>query len=153
MKKLLLGLLVLASLSVASAQGRLFGEALGGDLRLAPGFSLSLNATAGAERLLGPLDLRGGVAIAAAGGGASFGIFADVLYPLELQSVKLNLGGGLGLQFGGGSEFDLRGIAGLEFPIQSYFSLLTELRLVLGFAGGGTAVGLDILVGPRVYFR
>ncbi|MER3479654.1 MAG: hypothetical protein C4327_04010 [Meiothermus sp.] len=140
------------AISVASAQGRLFGEALGGQLVLVPSFGLSLDLAAGAERLLGPLDVRGGLSILAAGGGSSFGLFADLLYPVRASNLKVNLGGGISLTAGGGTSFGLRGIAGLEFPLERYFSLLTELQLGVSFAGGGSSVGLGIVLGPRVYF-
>ncbi|PZA06833.1 hypothetical protein DNA98_11530 [Meiothermus sp. Pnk-1] len=152
MKRLWIALVAALAVSVASAQGRLFGEALGGELSLVPGFGLSLGATVGAERLLGPLDARGGVVIAAAGGAASFGLFADVLYPVQASNLNFNLGGGVGLTAGGATAFGLRGIAGLEFPLERYFSLRTELQLGVSFAGGGSGVGLSIVVGPRVYF-
>lgn len=147
----MLGLLVIASLSVDSAREPLFGAALAARLQIIQGFSLPLAATAGAERLLGPLDLRGGVSLGAGSGStASFGILADMLYPLPLESLKLDLGGGLGLETGGGTEFDLRGIAGLKFPVNTSFFLHTER--ITGFAGG-SGVGLGIVVAPRVYFR
>lgn len=67
MKRVWIVLVAVLAISVASAQGRLFGEALGGELSLVPGFGLSLGVAAGAERLLGPLDVRGGITIGAAG--------------------------------------------------------------------------------------
>lgn len=152
MKRVWIVLVAVLAISVASAQERLFGEALGGELSLVPGFGLSLGVAAGAERLLGPLDVRGGITIGAAGGASSFGIFADLLYPIRASNLKVNLGGGIGLAAGGATAFGLRGIAGLEFPIESYFSVLTELQLGVSFAGGGSSVGLGIVVGPRVYF-
>lgn len=152
MKRLWVALMAVLAISVASAQGRLFGEALGGQLVLVPSFGLSLDLAAGAERLLGPLDVRGGLSILAAGGGSSFDLFADLLYPVRASNLKVNLGGGISLTAGEGTSFGLRGIAGLEFPLERYFSLLTELQLGVSFAGGGSSVGLGIVLGPRVYF-
>jgi hypothetical protein len=152
-KKWILGLLVIAGLSVASAQGRTFGEALMGELTITPAFAIRLDLAAGIERLLGPLDVRGEVSIGAGGGTSEFGVGADVLYPLPLESVWLNLGGGLGFDsVGGAAIFGLRGIAGAEFPVTTAFSLRTELRLILGFGNGGSNVGLSLVAGPRVYF-
>ncbi|HEU4741442.1 MAG TPA: hypothetical protein VFS50_07595 [Meiothermus sp.] len=152
MKRLWIMLVVALAISVASAQGRLFGEALGGELSLVPSFGLSLDVAVGAERLLGPLDVRGGLNVGAAGGASSFGVFADLLYPIRASNLKINLGGGVGLTAGGATSFGLRGIAGLEFPLERYFSILTELQLGVRFAGGGSSVGLGIVLGPRVYF-
>ncbi len=152
MKRLWIALIAVLAISVASAQGRLFGEALGGELSLVPSFGLSLSVAGGAERLLGSLDVRGGLGIAAAGGGSLFSLFADLLYPVRASNLKVNLGGGVGLTAGGATSFGLRGIAGLEFPLERYFSLLTELQLGVSFAGGGSSVGLGIVLGPRVYF-
>jgi len=152
-KKLILGLLVVASLSVASAQGRLFGEVLSGELQLVPSFGLSAAVTAGAERLLGPLDLRGGLALSAGGGGAVFALGADVLYPIPLEGLSLDLGGGLQLRTGNPTVFGLRGIVGLEFPLQRDFSLRVEAQPTIFFGGGGSEFNLSLVFGPRVYFR
>jgi uncharacterized membrane protein (GlpM family) len=152
-KRLILGFVLVAMVSVASAQGRWFGEALSGELSLVPSFGLSAEVTVGAERLLGPLDLRGGFALSAGGGSALFALGADVLYPIPLESLKLDLGGGVRLRTGGTTVFGLRGIAGLEFPVQGAFALRVEAQPTLFFAGGGSEFDLSIVVGPRVYFR
>ena len=147
MKKLFFGVLVMFSLGFA--QGRLFGEALAAELSLVPGFGISANAAIGAEQVLGPLDLRGGLGFSSGGG---FGLFADVLYPIQGQSLKFNLGGGLQISSGGGSAiFGLRGIAGLELPIERYFSLLIELRPIVFFVGS-SGFDMGVVLGPRVYF-
>ncbi|MER3483094.1 MAG: hypothetical protein C4332_08055 [Meiothermus sp.] len=76
-----------------------------------------------------------------------------MFYPVRLEAVKLNLGGGIGFQSAGGTAlFGIRGIGGAEFPVTTAFSLLTELRLLVGFGNGGSNVGLSLVAGPRVYF-
>lgn len=160
MKKLLV-LLVLFVLSGALAQGRVFGEAVSGQVSVVPAFGMSLGLQAGMENLLGPLTLRGGAAVAVGDVGGTtatvFGLNADVLFPFRLQGPNLyaGLGGGLAvIAAGGGSAtgFQLRGILGLEFPVAGKFSLLTEVVPGFSFAGGGSQFGLGLNFGPRLYF-
>lgn len=160
MKKLLV-LMVVFVLTGAFAQGRVFGEAVSGQISVTPAFGMSLGLQAGMENLLGPLTLRGGatVAVGNAGGTAAtlFGLTTDVLLPFTLQGPNLyaGLGGGLVVAAAGGASataFQVRGILGLEFPVAGKFSLLTEVVPGFTFAGGNSAFGLGINLGPRLYF-
>lgn len=135
--------------SLGFAQGRLFGEALGASVGFVPSFGVSAAAAMGAERVLGPLDLRGGFGFSS---GGSFSLFADVLYPVAGQGLNFNFGGGLLVVGGGGSAaFGIRGIAGLEIPVTSIFSILVELQPTFVLTGG-SGFGMGIEVGPRLYF-
>lgn len=148
MKKVLVTVL-LVMFSLGFAQGRLFGEALGASMGFVPSFGVSASAAMGAERVLGPMDLRGGFGFSS---GGSFSLFADLLYPIAGQSLNFNLGGGLIVAGGGGSAaFGIRGIAGLEIPVTSIFSVLVELQPTIIFTGG-SSFGMGIEVGPRLYF-
>lgn len=160
MKRLLV-LMALFVLSGAFAQGRVFGEAISGQLSITPAFGVSLGLQAGKENLLGPLSLRGGAAVSVANvGGATatvFGLTTDVLFPFTLQGPNLyaGVGGGLVVAAAGGATgtgFQLRGILGLEFPVAGKFSLLTEVVPGVTFAGGGSQFGLGLNLGPRLYF-
>ncbi|MDW8480520.1 MAG: hypothetical protein RML14_01135 [Meiothermus sp.] len=152
MKKIL-GLLVVALLSGALAQGRLFGEVASGNLSMVPNFGLSASARVGAENLLGPLALRGGFGLGVFGGSTNFNLGADVLYFLRGSSPTFYLGGGLGLQTGAATAFDLNGAAGLELPITRDFNFFLELQPTLRFVSGSSQFILDLEFGPRLYFR
>jgi len=148
MKKLV-AVLVLA-LGLASAQGRLFGEALGGQIALVPSFGAILTAQAGAERILGPLDARVGltfISILSVGG-----LNLDVLYGIPLEGLKADVGAGLEVLFagmGGNALFSLRGLVGLEVPLQGALAVRVEPTLTYNI--NSQTVGLAVNLGPRVY--
>ncbi|GIW34820.1 hypothetical protein [Meiothermus sp.] len=152
MKKLI-ALVMVAILSGAFAQGRLFGEIASGNMSLVPGFSLSVQARMGAENVIGPLALRGGFGLFT-GGGTQFAIGADVIYFLRSSgSLDFYFGGGLGLVAGGGTLFSINGNAGLEIPVSRDFNFFVELQPALRFSGGASDFVLGIEFGPRLYFR
>ena len=143
----LVAVLVLA-LGLASAQGRLFGEALGGQIALVPSFGAILTAQAGAERILGPLDARVGltfISILSVGG-----LNLDVLYGIPLEGLKADVGAGFGVVFAGSSAlFSLRGLVGLEVPLQRALAVRVEPTLTYNI--NSQTVGLAVNLGPRVY--
>ncbi|MCS7067066.1 MAG: hypothetical protein RMK51_08135 [Meiothermus sp.] len=146
-------LVLVAVLSGAFAQGRLFGEVAGGNISLVPGFSLGVQARMGAENVLGPLALRGGFSLFT-GTGTAFGIGADVIYFLRSSgSPDFYFGGGLGLVSSGGTLFGINGNVGLEVPVTRDFNFFLELQPALQFAGGSSNFVLGIEFGPRLYFR
>jgi hypothetical protein len=149
----LVALVVVAILSGAFAQGRLFGEVASGNMSLVPGFSLGVQARMGAENVLGPLALRGGFGLFT-GGGTQFGIGADVIYFLRSSgSLDFYFGGGLGLIAGGSTLFSINGNAGLEISVARDFNFFVELQPALQFSGGASNFVLGIEFGPRLYFR
>lgn len=153
MKRLVIVVLV-AILSGALAQGRLFGEVAAGNVGLVPNFSLEVGARLGAENVIGPLALRGGFGLATGGFGTLFSIGADVIYFLRSSgSLDFYFGGGLGLVAGGATQFLINGNAGLEIPVTRDFNFLVELQPSLRFVGGSSSFGLGIEFGPRLYFR
>ncbi|GGM91360.1 hypothetical protein GCM10007092_00400 [Thermus composti] len=154
--------LVLAALlafGAAFAQGRLYGEALGGELALAPNFELSLGVQAGAEEVLGPVGLRGGLSVLAGNNATLLGFAVDALYPLPLelaQNLKVDVGLGLGLTFasvGGASstDFGIRGLIGLEVPVQGALALRLEPTFTYLFDAQQATFGIQF--GPRVYLK
>ncbi|GIW25309.1 hypothetical protein [Meiothermus sp.] len=151
MRKLVV-LVLVAVLSGALAQGRLFGEVASGNMSLVPGFNLSLQARMGAENVIGPLALRGGFGLFT-GGGTQFAIGADVIYFLRSGSPDFYFGGGLGLVAGGGTLFSITGNAGLEIPVTRDFNFFVELQPALRFSGGASDFVLGVEFGPRLYFR
>ncbi len=152
MKKLIT-LVLVAILSGAFAQGRLFGEVASGNMSLVPGFSLSVQARMGAENVIGPLALRGGFGLAT-GGGTQFSIGADVIYFLRSSgNPDFYFGGGLGLVAGGTTVFSINGNAGLEIPVTRDFNFFVELQPALLFAGGSSTFVMGVEFGPRLYFR
>jgi len=152
MKKFMV-VVLMAILSGALAQGRLFGEIASGNMSLVPGFSLDVRARMGAENVLGPLALRGGFGLLT-GGGTQFGIGADVMYFLRSSgNLDFYFGGGLGLVAGGGTLFSITGNAGLEITVTRDFNFFVELQPALRFSGGASDFVLGIEFGPRLYFR
>ncbi len=98
----LVPVLVLA-LGLASAQGRLFGEALDGQIALVPSFGAILAAQAGAERILGSLDARVGLALGLTSSPSLVlgGLSLDVLYGIPLEGLKADVGAGFEVLFAG----------------------------------------------------
>ncbi|RDI96186.1 hypothetical protein DV704_04550 [Meiothermus sp. QL-1] len=153
MKKIF-ALLVVAMLSGALAQGRVFGEVATGNLNMVPNFSLGVSARAGAEDVLGPLALRGGFTLNTSSGGTTFGLGADALFFLRGVSPTFYFGGGLGLQSAGNNTtFSLGFPVGVELPVTRDFNFIAELQPVLNFTGGQSQFTLALQVGPRLYFR
>ncbi|RIH83460.1 hypothetical protein Mlute_02195 [Meiothermus luteus] len=152
MKKLF-ALLAVALLSGALAQGRLFGEVASGNLSMVPSFGLSVSARMGAEELLGPLALRGGFGLGVSGSSTNFNLGAGVLYFLRGSSLPFYFGGGLGLQAGGATAFNLNGAAGLELPVTRDFNFFLELQPSIRFVSGSSQFTLGLEFGPRLYFR
>jgi len=152
MRKLFV-LVLAVVISGALAQGRLFGELASGNAQLVPNFSLTAEARLGAENVLGPLALRGGVGLQTSSGGTVFSIGADVLFFLRNPGLDFYFGGGLGLVAGGNTVFVISGAAGLEIPVSGNFNFLLELQPALSFVGGSSQFGLGVQFGPRLYFR
>jgi hypothetical protein len=149
----LVAVLVLA-LGLASAQGRLFGEALGGQIALVPSFGAVLTAQAGAERILGPLDARVGLTLGLTSSLVVGGLNLDVLYGIPLEGLKADVGAGFGVVFAGmggssGALFSLRGLVGLEVPLQGALAVRVEPTLTYNI--NSQTVGLAVNLGPRVY--
>jgi len=149
----LVAVLVLA-LGLASAQGRLFGEALGGQIALVPSFGAVLTAQAGAERILGPLDARVGLTLGLTSSLVIGGLNLDVLYGIPLEGLKADVGAGFGVVFAGmggssGALFSLRGLVGLEVPLQGALAVRVEPTLTYNI--NSQTVGLAVNLGPRVY--
>jgi len=149
----LVAVLVLA-LGFASAQGRLFGEALGGQIALVPSFGAVLTAQAGAERILGPLDARVGLTLGLTSSLVVGGLNLDVLYGIPLEGLKADVGAGFGVVFAGmggssGALFNLRGLVGLEVPLQGALAVRVEPTLTYNI--NSQTVGLAVNLGPRVY--
>jgi hypothetical protein len=155
----LVAVLVLA-LGLASAQGRLFAEALGGQIALVPSFGAVLTAQAGAERILGPLDARVGLALGVTSNSVVGetvvvgGLNLDILYGIPLEGLKADVGAGFGVIFagmGGSSDalFSLRGLVGLEVPLQGALAVRVEPTLTYNI--NSQTVGLAVNLGPRVY--
>lgn len=150
-----LAVLAVLALGLAWAQQpRLFGEALSGGVTLAPSFGLSAQVAAGATQVLGPLDLRASASIFFSGSITGFGVAADVLFPLPLETAPLRLDVGVGLGLvgvGGLTDFGARALVGLEFPIQGPLSVRLEPTLSYSFNSQQFAFGANL--GPRVYLR
>jgi len=145
----LVAVLVLA-LGLASAQGRLFGEALGGQIALVPSFGALVTAQAGAERILGPLDARVGLTLGLTSSLVVGGLNLDVLYGIPLEGLKADVGAGFGVAFAGsGALFSLRGLVGLEVPLQGALAVRVEPTLTYNI--NSQTVGLAVNLGPRVY--
>jgi len=143
--------LVLA-LGLASAQGRLFGEALGGQIVLVPSFGAILAGQASVERILGPLDARVGLALGLTSSPSLVlgGLNLDVLYGIPLEGLKADVGAGFGVVFAGsGTLFSLRGLLGLEVPLQGALAVRVEPTLTYNI--NSQTVGLAVNLGPRVY--
>lgn len=151
MRKLLV-LVLAVVLSGAFAQGRWFGEVASGNVSLAPGPGLSLQARMGAENVLGPLALRGGFRLDTSGG-TEFTIGADAIYFLRSGNPDFYFGGGLGLIARNTTLLSLNFNAGVEIPVTRDFNFFVELRPALQFSGGASQFALDIAFGPRLYFR
>ncbi|MFZ8812768.1 MAG: hypothetical protein ACO2OU_02680 [Thermus aquaticus] len=145
----LVAVLVLA-LGLASAQGRLFGEALGGQIFLVPSFGALLTGQAGAERILGPLDARVGLTLGLTSSLVVGGLNLDVLYGIPLDGLKADVGAGFGVLFAGSATlFSLRGLVGLEVPLQG--ALAVRVEPTLTYNVNSQTVGLAVNLGPRVY--
>jgi hypothetical protein len=151
----LVAVLVLA-LGLASAQGRLFGEALGGQIVLVPSFGAILAGQAGVERILGPLDARVGLALGLTSSPSLVlgGLNLDVLYGIPLEGLKADVGAGFEVLFAGvggssGALFNLRGLVGLEVPLQGALAVRVEPTLTYNI--NSQTVGLAVNLGPRVY--
>ena len=154
MKKFWIFLAVMM-LSGALAQNRMFGEVASGQLDLVPSFGLSVSGRLGAENVIGALALRGEAQLATSNGGTRFAFGADALYFLRQSgnSTEFYFGGGLGLISGGQTVFGLRGIAGVEIPVQNNFTFVVEAQPTLYFVGGASEFQLGLTFGPRLYFR
>jgi len=113
-----------------------------------PSFGAILTAQAGAERILGPLDARVGltfISILSVGG-----LNLDVLYGIPLEGLKADVGAGFGVVFAGSSAlFSLRGLVGLEVPLQRALAVRVEPTLTYNI--NSQTVGLAVNLGPRVY--
>jgi len=145
---------VVLALGLASAQGRLFGEALGGQIAFVPSFGALLTAQAGMEKILGPLDARVGLTLGLASNIVAGGLNLDVLYGVPLESLKADVGAGFGVVFAGaggssGALFNLRGLVGLEVPLQGALAVRVEPTLIYNI--DSQTVGLVVNLGPRVY--
>lgn len=147
--------LVVMMLSGALAQNRLFGEVASGGINLVPSFSLNVSAQLGAENVIGALALRGGASLFIGGSSTDFGVGADALYFVRQpgNQSEFYFGGGVGLSSGGGTVFSLRGVAGLELPVQGDFKFTVEALPTLAFAGGNSQFSLGVRFGTRLYFR
>lgn len=146
-------------LGIAFAQGRLYGEALSGELSLSPNFGLSLGLRAGAEQVVGPLGLRGELGVGAGSGVTLLSLAVDALYPLPLdlaQNLKVDAGLGLGLALvsvGGSSatDFSIRGLLGFEVPLQG--ALAVRVEPILSYLFNAQQLSLGVAFGPRVYLK
>lgn len=149
--------MIILTLGLSLAQGRFYGEALGGTFTLMPELGAIASLRLGAEDVVGSLGLRGDATVLAFGGGSLLGLAVDALYPFRIESnLKLDVGLGLGVliaAFGGTSATDvqLRALAGFEFPIQGNLALRAEP--VLGYSFNAQQANLGIYFGPRLYLR
>jgi hypothetical protein len=135
---------------LASAQGRLFGEALGAQIALVPNPGLLLAGQAGAERILGPLDARVGLALGLTSNLVLGGLNLDVLYGIPLEGLKADVRAGFEVLFAGSRAlFNLRGLEGLEVPLQGALAVRVEPTLTYNI--NSQTVGLAVNLGPRVY--
>lgn len=154
MKKLLIA--IAAGMGLALGQGALFGELLSASVGFTPSFSLIGAVQAGATQVVGPLGARLGLSVLSGGGVSRLGVNADVLYPVELQPGRLEVGLGLGVSVasaGGTSTTDvaLRGILGYELPLQGALAL--RLEPIVGYSFNAQQVKFSINLGPRIYLR
>ncbi len=138
---------------MALAQGRLYGEALGGTLTLSPSLAALASLRVGAEEVVGPLGLRGDATMLILGGGSLVALAVDALYPLNLDpNLKLDVGLGLGvIVLSAATDVQLRALAGFEFPLQGNLALRAEPTLAYSFSA--QQASLSVLFGPRLYFR
>lgn len=148
---LILGFVAISS--AASAQKVFIGGATNANIQFGNGFSFSVAGVLGARDLLGPVALRGELGLSVnGGGGASFGLTTDFYYPIDVGSLDVYFGAGLGLGVSGGTFFlELRPLIGIETRIAQrlalFVELLPKLLLVPGFAFDG-----EIRAGLLYYF-
>ncbi len=78
------------------------------------------------------------------------GLNLDVLYGIPLEGLKADVGAGFGVAFAGSSAlFSLRGLVGLEVPLQGALAVRVEPTLTYNI--NLQTVGLAVNLGPRVY--
>jgi hypothetical protein len=115
-----------------------------------PNFGLLLAGQAGAERILGPLDARVGLALGLTSNLVLGGLNLDVLYGIPLKGLKADVGAGFEVLFAGSRAlFNLRGLVGLEVPLQGALAVRVEPTLTYNI--NSQTVGLAVYLGPRVY--
>ena len=115
-----------------------------------PSFGALVTAQAGAERILGPLDARVGLTLGLTSSLVVGGLNLDVLYGIPLEGLKADVGAGFEVLFAGSRAlFNLRGLVGLEVPLQGALAVRVEPTLTYNI--NSQTVGLAVNVGPRVY--
>jgi hypothetical protein len=148
---LILGFIALST--AASAQQVFIGGATNANIQFGNGFSFSVQGILGARNLLGPVAGRGELSFGVSGGGgASFGLAADFYYPIDVGTLDVYFGAGLGFGVSGGTFLlELRPLVGIETRIAPRFALAVEflpkLLLVPNFAFNG-----EIRAGLLYYF-
>jgi hypothetical protein len=148
---LIVGLIALNT--AANAQQVFIGGASNANIQFGNGFSFSVQGILGARNLLGPVAVRGELSLGISGGGsASFGLAGDFYYPIDVGSLDVYFGAGLGLGVSGGTFYlELRPLVGIETRIAQRLALIVELLpkllLVPGFQFNG-----EIWAGLIYYF-
>jgi hypothetical protein len=138
---LIIGLFALNT--AANAQQVFVGGASNANIQFGSGFSFSVNGILGARNLLGPIAVRGDLGLSFdSGGGVGFGLAADFYYPIDVGSLDVYFGAGLGLGVNGGTfGLELRPLVGIETRIAPRFALFAEflpkLLIVPGFQFNG----------------
>jgi hypothetical protein len=137
--------------TAANAQQVFIGGASNADIRFGSGFSFSVNGILGARNLLGPIAVRGDLGLSF-GGDVAFGLAADFYYPINVGTLDVYFGAGLGLGVNGGTfGLEVRPLVGIETRIAPRFALFAEflprLLLVPGFQFNG-----QIRAGLLYYF-
>jgi hypothetical protein len=103
---------------------------------------------------LGPLEARVGLTLGLTSSLVVGGLNLDVLYGIPLEGLKADVGAGFGVVFAGmggssGALFSLRGLVGLEVPLQGALAVRVEPTLTYNI--NSQTVGLTVNLGPRVY--
>ncbi len=133
---LILGFFALSQ--AASAQQVFIGGATNANIQFGSGFSFSASGILGARNLIGPVAVRGDLGFSVSGGGGSFNLAADFYYPVDVGSLDVYFGAGLGLGVSGGTfQLELRPLVGIETRIAPRLALAVEflphLIVVPGF--------------------
>ncbi len=114
--------------TAANAQQVFIGGASNANIQFGSGFSFSVNGILGARNLLGPIAVRGDLGFSFdSGGGVGFGLAADFYYPIDVGSLDVYFGAGLGLGINSGTfGLELRPLVGIETRIAPRFALFAE---------------------------